>query len=211
MKIISNSRLKTRNKDIILFMFKQLLGGVAVFLALISYIPYLRDIFLGKTKPHAFSWLVWLIVTGIGFFIQISNGAGPGAWFNGLMVLICAVIMIFGFIKGKKEIVFIDWISLLLAFVAIYLWLVVKEPTFSMILVIIADLLGAIPTLRKSFIHPYSETYITYAINTLRVGVAVFALEKFSFLTASYHIYMILVNLSITSTILLRRKIIKLI
>jgi len=186
--------------------YKQILGALAVLLAFISYIPYLKDVFAGKTKPHAFSWLVWLVLTAIGFFIQIQNGAGAGAWFNGLMVIICAIILVFGFIKGRKEIVFVDWISMILAFIAIYYWLIIKEPTLSIILVILADSLGTIPTIRKSYVHPYSETLETYAINVFRVTIAIFALEKFSFLTASYHIYMIIANLAVVIVLALRRK-----
>jgi len=177
-----------------------------VLLAIISYIPYIKDTLKGKTKPHAFSWLIWFILTGIGFFIQMESGAGAGAWFNGVMFFICGFIMVFGFIKGRKEIVFVDWISLILAFIAMYFWIVVQELTLSIILVILADAFGLIPTIRKSFVHPYSETMETYAINSLRVVIAVFALEKFSFLTASYHIYMIGANIVVVGILLLRRK-----
>ena len=186
--------------------FKQILGGITVLLAIISYIPYLKNTISGKTRPHAFSWLIWLILTTVGFFIQISNGAGAGAWFNGLMIIICAVIMTFGFIKGRKEIVFIDGICMALAFIAIYYWLIIKEPTLSLILVVVADALGMIPTIRKSYIHPYSETLETYAINAFRITIAIFALEKFSFLTASYHVYMILATILMVSLLTLRRK-----
>jgi len=186
--------------------YKQILGGLAVLLTIISYIPYIKDILKGKTRPHAFSWLIWFILTGIGFFIQIEGGAGAGAWFNGVMFFICGFIMVYGFIKGRKEIVIADWVSLILAFIAMYFWLIVKDPMLSITLVIIADALGLIPTIRKSLIHPHSETVETYAINAVRVCFGILALSKFSFLTASYHIYMIIANLLVVGVIIIKRK-----
>lgn len=186
--------------------YKQVLGAAASILVVISYFPYIKDILKGKTKPHAFSWLIWFILTTVGFFIQILNGAGPGAWFNGVMVLVCAFIMVSGFIRGRKEIIPVDWVSFLLAFVAIYFWLIVKDPVLSITLVMIADFLGMIPTIRKSYIHPYSETLITYLINIFRVVLGLFALDKFSYLTASYHFYMIFACLLLVIILYTRRK-----
>ena len=53
--------------------YKTILGIIAVIIALAGYVPYFRDIFRGKTKPHAFSWLVWASLTGIAFFGQIFD------------------------------------------------------------------------------------------------------------------------------------------
>lgn len=188
--------------------YKAIIGVVTLILVLISYIPYIRDIILGKTKPHFFSWLIWFILTAVGFFIQISNGAGAGAWFNGLMIFICGYVMISGLVKGKKEIVPVDYVSLFLALIAVYFWLIIKEPTLSIILVIMADFFGYIPTLRKVYVHPYSETLVTYEINSFRLILALFALERFTFLTASYHIYMIIINILGISIMTWRRKVI---
>lgn len=38
---------------------EDLLGLLSAFLAVVSYIPYLRSIFVANTRPHAFTWLVW--------------------------------------------------------------------------------------------------------------------------------------------------------
>jgi hypothetical protein len=63
--------------------YKTILGLVATGIAFVSYLPYFRDILANRTKPHAFSWLVWASLTGISFFGQLAVGAGPGAWVMG--------------------------------------------------------------------------------------------------------------------------------
>jgi hypothetical protein len=40
-------------------MLKTGAGVIAVILTFAGYIPYLRDVFAGKTKPHIYSWFLW--------------------------------------------------------------------------------------------------------------------------------------------------------
>jgi len=88
--------------------YKEYLGFTATAIAFVSYLPYFRDIFANKTKPHAFSWLVWGALTAIGFAGQVAGHAGPGAWVTGFTALICFLIFIAALFKGKKNIVFVD-------------------------------------------------------------------------------------------------------
>lgn len=41
--------------------YKLIISFVSVALVIYGYFPYVRDVFLKKTKPHLYSWLVWLI------------------------------------------------------------------------------------------------------------------------------------------------------
>lgn len=102
--------------------YKDILGITTVVIAFVSYVPYFRDIFSGRTKPHAFSWLVWGVLTGIAFFGQIADNAGPGAWVMGFTALICFLIFLAALIRGEKDIVLVDWLSLLGTGIALVFW-----------------------------------------------------------------------------------------
>lgn len=133
---------------------KEALGIIAVIIGIIGYFAYFRDIFAGRTKPHAFSWLVWGILTGIGFFGQRADNAGPGAWVTGFTAVVCLIVFILAIFRGEKQIVLVDWLSLFGAFVAMGLWALTKGPLLSVILVTIIDALGFFPTFRKSYFKP---------------------------------------------------------
>jgi len=186
--------------------YKEILGGIAVVIAFISYVPYIRDIFNNKTKPHAFSWLVYSVMTGIAFFGQIVGGGGAGAWVNGLTAIVCFVIFIFGLLKGRANIVFIDWISLLGAVVALIFWFITKGPLLSVILVTIIDALGFFPTFRKSFHKPHEETLITYFLSALKYVFALFALDTFSVVTALFPLYLVFANSAFFIMALIRKR-----
>ena len=71
-------------------MIKEFLSGLAIVLTIVAFLPYIRSIKLGKTKPHVFSWIIWGITTVIASLAQFSDNAGVGAWpifFSGIITL----------------------------------------------------------------------------------------------------------------------------
>lgn len=186
--------------------YKIILGAVASALALVSYLPYLRDIFKGTTKPHTFSWLVWTILTAIGFAAQVSDNAGPGAWATGITLVIALIIFIFSLKYGKRNIVFIDWVLLAGAGLSIFLWYITSGPLLSVILITLTDMLAFIPTIRKSFVHPWEETLSSYALNLIKHPLSVLALTHISIITALYPVYLIFANIIFVTILIVRRK-----
>jgi hypothetical protein len=73
-----------------------------------------------------------------------------------------------------------------LSLLAIGFWLIADQPIISMILVIAADLLAFIPTVRKSYHQPHTETLSLYVTNTLRFSLSLFAVENYTFLSTSW-------------------------
>lgn len=186
--------------------YKDFLGFLATAIAFIGFVPYFRDIFLNKTKPHAFSWLIWALLTGIAFFGQISQDAGPGAWVSGASSLLCFAIFLFGLFKGRKNIVLFDWLCLLGAGIAILFWFITKDPLISIILITLIDMLGFIPTFRKSFINPHEETASTFFLSGLTWAISLFALNNVTIVTALYPISLVISNWLFVGMVLLRKK-----
>jgi len=186
---------------------KNILGIVATVLVFIGYVPYLRDVVRGKTKPHLYSWFLWTFVTMIAFALQYTGGAGTGAFVTLAASLMCLTVIVFGLIqKSKVEIVKLDTVFLLLALVALGLWLIAKQPVLSAVLATIVDLLGFAPTIRKSWNKPYSETVSFYALNAFRFGLAVAAVQHYSIVTTFYPAAWMLGNGGFAVLLLIRRK-----
>lgn len=186
--------------------YKDVLGAIAVIIAFVSYVPYFKDIFANKTKPHAFSWLIWGVLTGIAFFGQVAGGAGPGAWVTGFTAVICFIIFVFGLTKGKNNIVFIDWLSLIGAGIALLLWFITKGPLLSVIIITIIDALAFFPTFRKSFNKPREETAVTYFLSGLKFLLSIIALDNISVITALYPLSLVLMNWAFVAMLYVRRK-----
>lgn len=188
--------------------FKEILGSLGVVIALLAYVIYFHDIFFRHTKPHAFSWLVWTLLAGIGFAAQVTGGAGAGSWVLGVDAVVCTAIFILALWKGERGYVWIDWISLALALLAIVLWNVTGTPVLSVILICLIDALAYVPTFRKSFFKPREESMIAFMLFSLKFILALLALESYSIATALYPAWVILLNVGFVGMLGWRRRVV---
>jgi len=185
---------------------KTIIGIIAVVLSIIGYIPYLRDTLKKKTTPHVYTWFIWGFVTAIAYALQVSAGAGVGSWVTLAVVIISFVIFILGMRNGKKDITTIDTVFFVLSFAALFLWLIAKQPILSVILVSTIDMLGFVPTIRKSWNKPYSETLFSYELNSFRHGLSLLALQQYSVVTWLYPVTWTLANVLFSLMLIIRRK-----
>jgi len=186
---------------------KTIIGYLATFLVFVGYIPYLTDIVKGKTKPHIYSWFLWAFVTLIAFALQITGGAGSASFVTLAAALMCIAVIGFGFyFKSKVEIVFVDTVFFVLAFIALGLWILAKQPILSALLVTTVDVIGFVPTVRKSWNKPYTETLSFYYLNTLRFALAVYSLQKYEIITALYPVCWLIINFLFAVMLVIRRK-----
>ncbi len=185
---------------------KDILGIIAVVLTFVGYVPYIRDTKKGKTTPHVYTWFIWGLVTAIAFGLQLSAKAGPGAYTTLAAAIVCFIIFGFGMRQGKKNVTKSDTIFFILSLVALALWLFAKQPILSVILVSTIDMLGFVPTIRKSWHKPHEETLISYMTNTFRFGLAILALNHYTIVTALYPVTWVIANGLFSVFLILRRK-----
>ncbi|MDR3492139.1 MAG: hypothetical protein P4M12_08895 [Gammaproteobacteria bacterium] len=181
------------------------LAGIAASIA--QLLPYIRDILRGKTRPHAFSWFVWGLPCGIIFAAQLVKGAGPGAWTTGITSLLCTIIFILSLHYGEKDIKFVDWVCLAFASIAVALWAITKDPVGSVVLITLSDVLGFVPTLRKSINKPYDETMSAYTIAGFKWIFSLLALNAYSFTICLYPLAMIVSNWLLVILLMVRRSV----
>jgi len=173
----------------ILFAIFSVAAGMAAFL------PYLRDIFSRKTKPHAYTWFIWAITQGTA---TLGIYYGGGSW-GGLELAIGTVfvvsIFLFSLRYGTKNITKTDTIILILALIAILFWWLLKKPLISVLMVSFIDILGYIPSFRKSYKDPWDETLISWILFSVSDIFSILALSKYNLLTASYLISIGIANI----------------
>jgi len=181
------------------------LGIFATFIAIISYIPYVRDIFLGKTNPHSFSWLIWGILMTVGFAAQLNDNGGPGAWVIGFSAIISFLIFGLSLKYGEKNISKLDWVCLISAVAAIPLWIITSTPIWSVILITVIDFLGFVPTWNKSIVNPDGETLSLYVVATIKHSIGIAALASVTLVTLLYPLSLVITNAALAILILNRR------
>ncbi len=185
---------------------KHIYAIVALSLVVFSRGVYFNSIFRGHTRPHSFSWLIWAVISSIGFAAQVAEGAGPGAWVRGFGAATCYIIVILGWQRGERNIKRIDWITLGVALLAIPLWIITKTPVWSVLLVCFIDTSGYIPTIRKVWHKPKEETAVGYVISSFGSIFSILAIENYNLSTWLYPLVLGCTNIMMASYILLRRR-----
>jgi hypothetical protein len=185
---------------------KEALVIVASILAIVGNIPYLRDIINKKVEPHPYTWFVWSIVSCIIFFGQLAKGAGIGAIPTAASEVFTIIIFIFSLRYGFKQIKKIDTVFLIIALLGIIPWVITKDPTISVIIAVSIDLLAFIPTMRKTWRDPATETPLLYSMNVFRHILMLFSLQAYNIATTLHSIAMIVTNTFMTLVITLKKR-----
>lgn len=182
-------------------------GFISLAFMVLSRTVYITSVMRGRTKPHAFSWLIWTAISSIGFAAQFAEGAGPGSWARGLSAVTCLMLAVLGYFKGEKNITRGDKLTLLAAFSAVPLWLITKTPLWSVFIVCIIDTIGYFPTVRKAWNKPGEESAASFLISSLCSLSSLFAIENYNLCTWLYPALLVFTNTALAAYLLIRRNV----
>lgn len=177
---------------------KETLAVIAAVLAIIGNVPYIVDIFRGRVQPHAYTWFISTIVTGIVFFGQIAKGAGIGALPTAASGIFTLFIFVLSLKNGFKQVTRIDTFFLVLALGGIVPWILTSDATVSVVIAVGIDLAAFIPTLRKTWLKPSTESPVLYGSNVLRHILALFSMQTYNIATTLHSIAMLTTNTAMT-------------
>jgi hypothetical protein len=189
-------------------MEKEIFALIGILFMLASYSIYIYSIFKGETRPHPFSWFIWGLLTAIGFFAQMSDGAGVGAIITALSAIISFFIAGIGYIKREHiTISKSDKWAFILSLTAIPLWMITQTPLWSVILITLIDGAGFYPTFRKSWYFPKQESSLSYTLGGFKHFFTIMALEHYSITTALFPFSLVLTNFTLIAMIFYRKRI----
>ncbi len=167
--------------------FKLMFSGLAIGLTFVAFVPYIRSILSGKTRPHVFSWFIWGITTVIVFFAQLEAKGGIGAWPIGISGAITVGVAVLAFYKRADiSITRTDWLFFSVALASLPFWYLTSDPLWTVVLLTVIDLLGFGPTIRKAYAFPHQESQLFFLSFMLRNIFAILALEHYSVTTVLF-------------------------
>lgn len=188
-------------------MEKPLLGALAIALTFVMFVPYVRSIISGRTRPHVISWFIWAVGTLTVFGAQLADGGGAGAWPIGVSGLITAAIAGLAWrAKSDRTITRADWLALCVALSALPGWLLTADPVWAVIILTGVDLAGFVPTFRNCWHHPHDENLPFYTLAVLRNALAIAALEHHSLTTVLFPAAVGLACIAFVLMLLTRRR-----
>ncbi len=184
---------------------KEIFGAASVVLGIGCCLIYMWQVYRRQVRPHLFSWLIWAVLSSIGFAVALAEKAGAGAWTFGTGAVMLLIIAIMSYFYGEKRITKSDWTALIVALAAIPVWLMTDNPLWAVVIISGINLVACYPTFRKSWARPGEESALTFFIGALQFLFSILAQDNMTFTTLIYPGTILTQNILVVAMLLARR------
>ncbi|MCX6824288.1 MAG: hypothetical protein NT085_04120 [candidate division SR1 bacterium] len=162
--------------------------------ALFSPIFYTLSILKGESKPHRTTRFVLLIITLLSFFALLAQHNTVAIFLAGVSALQSILIFSLCIKYGMGGWAKTDIICLVIAGIGILVWKLTNNPVMGLLASILADFVGFIPALIKTYKFPETETRIFYILDVFAATFTILAITNFTYQETSYPIYILAIN-----------------
>jgi len=180
-----------------------ILGAV---IGMAGMLSYLRDTVRGVTQPNRVTWLMWGVAPLIAFAAEVQAGVGLRSLMTFVVGFGPLAIFVASFCNRQLawRIGPFDWLCGALSAAGLVAWLATRHGTVAVVASIAADAIAAIPTLRKSWVAPESESVSAYVTAALNALITVLTIDRFTTANAAFPLY-ILVIASVETALIVGR------
>ena len=182
-----------------------------VFLAagafLVGAYVYVKSMLKGSVKPNRVSWLLWAIAPMIGFAAAVSNGTGLAAvpvFMAGFCPLLIFVAS-FAVEGAHWKLVKLDYACGLLSILAIVFWAVTSDPDIAIVFAISSDALASVPTLKKGWQYPETESAWPYFLGVFGGFTSLLAITAWTFSQYAFPAYLEIISILLVLSIYHKR------
>lgn len=156
--------------------------------------PYLTGTLSGVTKPNRVTWFLWGLAPLIAGLAALSAGVGWAVVPIFVSGILSTFVFVASFINKNAywQLGFFDYCCGFCSMLALFLWLVTKEPVLAVVLAVASDGFAALPTLIKSWKHPETESIGTYIGGFLNAAAAFFVIQHWDVASLVFPIYVVI-------------------
>jgi len=160
---------------------------------------YIKDTVSGRIKPNRVSFLLWSFAPLIAFFAQIKQGVGIQSLLTFSVGFFPLLIFIASFLNKKAEwkLTKFDFICAILSLLGLILWIVTKVGNIAIIFGIFADFLAALPTIKKSYFHPETESAWPWLAAIISDVLTILTITNWNFANFGFPLYIFFIEVTI--------------
>ena len=155
-----------------------LFGILSGIIALVASIPYIIDIIRGNTKPQRMAWVIFIVLSGISFFAQLSAGATDSLWFPLVLFVQSIIIFVLTIKFGIGGFGKFDVLSLVLAVLIMVIWAVTKSAAIAIVCGVAVNTIGKVLVAAKVYKYPKTEYLPTWVWSAIASAFAVLAVGE---------------------------------
>ncbi len=173
-------------------------------------IPYIFDVWKWRSFPHPISFWVWSILTGFNTYVLFISGEYLGFISGWAIFLTTFILAILGVIHYKK--IYINWFDYICLFLIIgllFYWIFSRNVINTVILTTLIDMIAFLPTFKKGWLRPWSETAIAYFIPWVTQIFTILSIQTPNIETTLFWWYLLFANLTFVTMVISRRNYLK--
>ena len=142
---------------------------------------YLKDTLTGKAKPNRVTWLLWSIAPLVGFAAEVNKGVGLPSAMTFMIGFMPLLVFAGSFVnkKSRWKIGVFDLVCGGLSILGLILWLLSKDANIAIVFAILSDSLAALPTIRKAYLYPETESANAFWGGTIGGLLTLLTLTRF--------------------------------
>ena len=170
---------------------------------LLAAFAYIRSMFKGGAKPNRVSWLMWAIAPFIAVAASASSGVGLAvvpvfmAGFSPLLIFVASFLTK----KAYWQLSTFDYVCGTLSASALVFWYFTMNPNIAILFSIASDGLATVPTLRKAWSHPQTESIWPFVTGIFGASAALAVAVPWVFSAYAFPVYLLVVNVMVLAAI----------
>ncbi len=170
---------------------------ISTILVLVSGPSYVSDILKGKAKPQRTTFLIFTLLSAIAFYGQLRLGGTLSLIFTGMDVLGSLGVFLLSLKYGVSGFSRHDKYAMAMALVGLIISIVVKAPVLAILGVLLADIAAMYLTLRKTYLNPETEPYVSWILFGSAAVFSALSIEHYTFGLLLYPVYIALATFAI--------------
>ncbi|HQU00025.1 MAG TPA: hypothetical protein PLG60_05920 [Acidimicrobiales bacterium] len=140
---------------------------------------YVRDTVRGTTAPNRVTWSLWGVEGVLAALNEVQQHVGLAAIMTLMLGLVPFVVVAASFRnpQGVWSIGPFDVVCGLISLAGLVAWFFVHEATVALVTFVVADQIAALPTLRKSWLVPETESPRVFFLGALNCFITILTLR----------------------------------
>jgi hypothetical protein len=152
---------------------------LAAALSVVGAYGYIRDTLAGDTSPNRVTWSLWSVEGVMAFIVEIQQHVGLASTMTLMLGLIpCAVVAAsFRNPHSVWKIGPFDIVCGTISVAGLVFWGFVNEPTVALVAFVVADQVAGLPTVRKSWLAPNTESPRVFFLGAINCAITLLTLK----------------------------------
>ena len=153
---------------------------LAAALSLLGAYGYIRDTLRGATSPNRVTWSLWGVEGVLAFFVEIQQHVGLASLMTLMLGLVPCAVVVASFRNRNAvwKLGAFDAVCGAVSVAGLVFWAFINEPTVALVSFVAADQMAALPTVRKSWLAPSTESPRLFFMGSANCAITVLTLTK---------------------------------